>query len=453
MTKAIQLLLLGIILAPFAKAQNEFHFSGKLSNASNKAVYIAAPGFEKTIHLDENGFFDETFEIPHNGAYNIYYQDFYFKQGESLNIKGNLDSMYHFCFDGTLAPENKHWQEKVNKIIAFKADTVLYEKPIALFKLQLAALHSSFTPLKSAIQNESFLSLEEKINYYIIQREEYSYWLHQKAPNKKEFKLFIDQFNKLNIFDEVLFLFSSSYRAFPRRKLFIPDETFKPSKKLNNIQYREYVINYKLAQRDKVKSNIIKDDLGLAILNDIKVNEISSFDIAVYDSILSSTTSEVVKNKILHDISVRSQLKPGSYSPNFEYENFLGGTTKLSDFRGKLVYIDIWATWCSPCIEQYPYFKNLEKQYNNKDIVFVTISTDHLKDYDKWKNMVKSQDESAYSLFAKNSFGPDFISFYRVRYIPRFILIGKKGEIISPDAPMPSDKEAIEKLIDEHLQK
>ena len=65
-------------------------------------------------------------------------------------------------------------------------------------------------------------------------------------------------------------------------------------------------------------------------------------------------------------------LPAGSPSPDFKnYENYNGGTTSLSDLKGKYTYFDIWATWCGPCKVEIPHLKKLEKQYHGKNFHYV----------------------------------------------------------------------------------
>jgi peroxiredoxin len=65
----------------------------------------------------------------------------------------------------------------------------------------------------------------------------------------------------------------------------------------------------------------------------------------------------------------------GTPSPEFNFENHKGGTTKLSDIKGKYVYIDIWAT-LRACRQEIPYLQKIEKKYEDKRIAFVSISID-----------------------------------------------------------------------------
>jgi thiol-disulfide isomerase/thioredoxin len=130
----------------------------------------------------------------------------------------------------------------------------------------------------------------------------------------------------------------------------------------------------------------------------------------------------------------------GKNSPKFiSYVNSTGGTTSLDDLKGKYVYIDVWATWCVPCLVEIPFLKNLEKTYQNKNIEFVSISVDEPNDYDKWKTMVIEKELGGIQLFADKALKSEFIVNYFINSIPRFILIDPKGYIINPDAPKPSN--------------
>ena len=150
---------------------------------------------------------------------------------------------------------------------------------------------------------------------------------------------------------------------------------------------------------------------------------------------------------ILEQKVTEEKLKKGNKAPEFlNYENFRGGTTSLKDFRGNYVYIDVWATWCRPCIAQIPYLKKLEEEYKDENISFVSISTDDDrrsngswdKAHDKWTTMVKEKNITGIQLWA----GKDDARFsqeYMIRSIPRFILIDPEGNIVDKNSKPPGD--------------
>lgn len=137
----------------------------------------------------------------------------------------------------------------------------------------------------------------------------------------------------------------------------------------------------------------------------------------------------------------------GQLSPSFSYENYNGGVAKLEDFKGKYVYIDVWATWCGPCRAEIPHLKKVEEMFKNKNIVFVSISVDKKKDYDKWKQFVTEKQLGGVQLLATDDKNPSsFMNVYNVNSIPRFILLDKEGNIIYADAPRPSSNALISTL-------
>ncbi|WP_300977757.1 TlpA disulfide reductase family protein [Flavobacterium sp.] len=145
--------------------------------------------------------------------------------------------------------------------------------------------------------------------------------------------------------------------------------------------------------------------------------------------------------KKYHQQIVESNKMNGSPSPTFDYDNYKGGKTKLEDFRGKYVYIDVWATWCGPCRQEIPFLKKAEEKYHDKNIVFVSISIDKVKDLEKWKTMVKEKELGGVQVFADNDWNSKFVQDYKITGIPRFILVDPNGNIVKADAPRPSSEE------------
>ncbi|MGJ8760873.1 MAG: TlpA family protein disulfide reductase [Polaribacter sp.] len=136
----------------------------------------------------------------------------------------------------------------------------------------------------------------------------------------------------------------------------------------------------------------------------------------------------------------------GNVSPKFEdYVDVKGGKKSLDSFKGKYVYIDVWATWCGPCIREIPSLKSIEKEFHNKNIEFVSISTDESRRSGgsweaaekKWRDFVKDKELSGVQLWAGQDFS--FQQAYQISGIPRFILIDPQGNIVEANAPRPSD--------------
>lgn len=126
---------------------------------------------------------------------------------------------------------------------------------------------------------------------------------------------------------------------------------------------------------------------------------------------------------------------------DFKFTDVNGKEVALSDFKGKVVYIDVWATWCGPCRQEIPHLLKLEEEFHNeKDLIFMSVSVDSPKDLDKWKAMLKENNMKGVQLFA-GSKSNDILGVYKISGIPRFILVGKDGKLIDAKAPRPSSSE------------
>jgi len=193
----------------------------------------------------------------------------------------------------------------------------------------------------------------------------------------------------------------------------------------------------------QLKSENIKDHLlGFYVGHELKAGNKNNEEI--YKLLMNSTSNEKARKEFTENYEKIKSLAKGSVSPTFEYENYKGGKTKLADLKGKYVYIDIWATWCVPCIQEFPALKKLEKDYHTKNIEFVSISIDSKIKYDAWKAMVSAKELGGTQLFANDAHQSEFITKYGITTIPRFILLDSEGKIVSADAPRPSDPELTE---------
>ena len=183
-----------------------------------------------------------------------------------------------------------------------------------------------------------------------------------------------------------------------------------------------------------------------------KYVDVDSTHLAMMDKNVEMTEQQL--NRIVaQKFATRFTLPKGTMSPTFvDYENYAGGNTSLNDLKGKYVYIDIWATWCGPCIREIPALKKIEKQFEGKNIEFVSISVDEgrgykgdaAEAYQGWKKMIAEKKLGGMQLMADNGFRSDFVQAYKIQNIPRFILIDPQGNIVNADAPRPSNPQLVE---------
>lgn len=227
------------------------------------------------------------------------------------------------------------------------------------------------------------------------------------------------------------------YRAFVAEAMHVLD----PEGRGTTSVYPKTVAQMKYAAdrlSDPVVREIILHHIAAAYVDNFGVKDISEME-NIYHTYVRDTvlTSSFARKYERWDLS-----RPGKRSPGFRAPDVDGKEYTLADFRGKYVYIDMWATWCGPCKREMPYLKALEEEFKDAEIVFVGLSVD--KDKAAWENMVRQGELTGVQLYLGT--GSRFQEGYRVEAIPRFILLDKEGVIISNDMSRPSAKETAETL-------
>lgn len=199
------------------------------------------------------------------------------------------------------------------------------------------------------------------------------------------------------------------------------------------------VLNYVLSN---IKSQAVKEYLvasfSISYIDSEGVDDAEEVK-AIFNKEVTNSVMQAAFNSLY---AQGSSVAKGSKAHGFKYLDINGKEVSLDDFKGRYVYIDIWATWCAPCREEYPHLQMLEKAFQGTNISFVSISTD--QDEAKWKQTVKDEKMGGIQLHTGGD--EDFLNAFRVKGIPRFILINPEGRIENANMTRPSDPMTIEYL-------
>lgn len=169
-----------------------------------------------------------------------------------------------------------------------------------------------------------------------------------------------------------------------------------------------------------------------------------------YENFIAEADNQVLVDNLKSKHDQWTRLKSGKPAPSFTFPDINDRLHALRDYRGKYVYLDVWATWCKPCIEEHPHLEALMAKYaDNDNIVFMAIALDENKGV--WKKMVYDKVLPDIQLIAEKGFKDPFVEDYNIFLLPRFILIDPNGNIIDARAAPPSSydlQHQLEELLD-----
>ena len=211
--------------------------------------------------------------------------------------------------------------------------------------------------------------------------------------------------------------------------------------------------NSKVAFDSIVKSDVFSKRVKEYLLNSHMINiaeKNSVADLNVYFKKIQNIVTDLsiiekIKNNYLLEFT---SLKNETNQVHLTNLNKDKKTLKnlLEKNKGKVIFIDFWASWCAPCRAAMPASRKLKEEYKGKDVVFFYISID--SDFEKWKNASEKEklSENENDLLALNY--PDAILYneLQLKSIPRYLIYNKNGKLVHKNAPSLDTKEIREEL-------
>lgn len=267
--------------------------------------------------------------------------------------------------------------------------------------------------------------------------------------------------------------------------------------KANNGEFREAIITGSSSQieseklwkpvweyrrhRDSLSKIVFNDtiDSGLKKKASAALDELSKNRLKIEkdfikhnpDSYVSAATLDFYSRSLVKDTVVKlfenfnERLKNSSYGQSierfielnknpgigdkyvdFSMTNQMGEIIKLSDFEGRLILLDFWASWCGPCKEEYPALKEAYSKFNKKGFEIISISEDRSRQ--RWVNAIKDNDLDWVNLWSEAGNNSDVYLIYGINGIPDNFLIDENGIIIARNLRSEELIAAIEKYLE-----
>lgn len=448
--KNLQLVLFAAVLLTSCTTEKpvSVHISGHIPTDVADYMIIWNAAGKDTIQFTQ-GDFDYTLTLNQAGFYRMMIgnsrHEVFLAPGSDLRIDADsLSNPLNIHFSGSLGPENSYLAASFQTLNQMDYKEMFTLEPEQFLK-QLDSLYKETAALLASSKTENNLN-EDFLKLIVVKEtagkgdkllkypDYHAYFSHAENPVLPAgYYDFISQTDinnpdysglyEVKNFTESLISYYSS--------LLLMDSVVDPTLADAQIRSELMAINQHLTDS--------------ALKNNFLFNSLSNYleyygpaDLAwSMDFFIKNCTDTGHIREIKEAMESWSYLLPGKEAPVWEAVTIDGKPVKSTDFLGKYLYVDIWATWCGPCRREIPYMKELITSFKGKNVNFVSVSVD--KEKADWEKMV-SEDPFGNQLFVEGAFQSTLATQFKVNAIPRFLLIDPQGKIINVSADRPSGK-------------
>jgi thiol-disulfide isomerase/thioredoxin len=400
----ITLLCATLLFACTKTDPNQVTISGEITNLRGESVSFSNQDTSYSTTTNEDGTFTISFNL--DSATDLRFEHgpegtaMYVYPGDKINLtidtelfdetieyKGSLSSSY-LAKKWLLEEENDFFGR-----VFYMSSTEKYKAALDSFKIAVINEFGKITD--SAFINSEIAKIDRDITYFIERQEKLTdytedvrtyMWETSKIGRDFNFYAAIDSLNSAD-FNEMVEQYTATFQVL-----------------LNKVTDAKFIVTAK----ERIKK----------------------------------TTNSWLERKT----AVDNMPKEGEPAIDFNYPDMDGNEFSLASFKGNIVYVDVWATWCGPCRAEIPSLQKLETDYHGKDITFMSVSVD--TDKEAWEKMVVEKELGGVQLWADG--WSEITKDYAIFGIPRFMLFDVNGNVISTDSPRPSSEE-IRELLDANL--
>jgi thiol-disulfide isomerase/thioredoxin len=422
--------------------KNITEISGKIENAGNMRVLVIYNNITDSIEMNDQGEFVAKINITepmyvYVSSENFYATTYVFP-GTKTNFTANIDDFHNTLkFSGDNADINNYLASfgRLDLEYDLLSGEIIIAPEFETFRLVLVELQEEVAvelnnlAKKNEEKYADFVKLEnDRLKLYYIQMLIQYYLINDSQdPN---INIEIEKIASTTDFNNKGLLYTNDFIQCFKNYINVvkmADGDFKT--------VQEYAQAY-FSEIDKilVETEALEELYYVSLKEFINIYGPESVrDIfAKYKDL--STNKEHLKE--LEDMFAEfDKLASGKPSVEWTFTDINGKNISSSDFIGKYVYIDVWASWCGPCKAEIPYLETLKKKLAGKNIEFVSISVD--EDIEDWKNSLKKESATGIQLYA-GGWENALCKHFKINGIPRFILLDRDGNIIKSDADRPS---------------
>jgi thiol-disulfide isomerase/thioredoxin len=442
-------------------AQQNVTITGRVSNAESDSVLLAIPEnvFDSKEHatyavLNSNKEFTITLPLKHPVLADLATGDdvitLYLQPGDNMEVKFSADDIVNSIkFKGQGEAENVYLREFSRKFEENEDYQVLPDN-----------INSREAQFKNFINARK----EDQLNFLkkYIAKSPLSEEFQKLAKANIEFTSANDLLTYVDLREQVV-NGEKRLTVFPTFYDFLKDIDLNNPAAFISPVYNEFALNYAefMAQEANVKKTdqeyyytcfqLAKNKFSGAALNQLQAriiyNSCKTGHLGFTDRMLNDfnkTAQDTKLAAILNQAYLANKtFAMGAPAPDFTLTTVDGKTVRLSDFKGKLVYLSFWQTDCGLCLMDMPYAQELAKTMSDKAIVFLNINMD--KDEKAWRNMVTKKNLLGVHVYGKTP-GTDLTTLYALKETPSYFLIAEDGTFLSTKPKRPSSHGATDEI-------
>jgi len=455
MKKILFLLAVSALAFSCTEQKNGAVITGKADNLADGFFILGGPGGSRdTVKLDDKGNFKiDLSDITESGNYYVLsgndHQFFQVAPGMKLELnfdKSNFATSFKFTGKGS--DINNYVIEKSK--VKGNQDYEFFKLEADRFRVKIDSLLAVYQGILRSTQKDDATD---------------AFW------TTEETELLFDWANQLYMFQfyHPYFAQLTDYKVPEGFMDFMKDVNINNPAYVKSQQYQSFIsqyINGEASERAKAitaADSTAKPDEGKLALEVAKEKLTEPAALSVY---LYNTASDGMQWKDLSEVQTTidlfratckdqemiakfdktynewKRLEKGQPAFDFSGKDMQGNTVKLSDFKGKYVYVDVWATWCGPCKYEIPYLDTLETDYHGRNVVFISYSID--EDHAAWMKFVPEKNLQGVQIIGEKAWESQLCKDYKIRGVPTFMFFDPEGKIISVKMTRPSDKKTRE---------
>jgi thiol-disulfide isomerase/thioredoxin len=433
-----------VFLSPLANAQNAgyVNLKGQLKNFNNQVEiadmsefqYLLPPTASRMIVPDSVGNFSVKFRLTEPNYFRIGRNQLYLTPGDNLTVYIDYNDPTKAKFKGvgesannylkyTPFPKGGSFLEAGKNIKSTPEETVFVIDTLAHHRTLGLAITRNITPefrrLETARIKADVINSLKMGEFYSV------YKLKLKDTAAKSYVTF--------------------YQKIAAPKIETYSKNFIDASLMKIVVYRD-IADELIKQQAHTASVQQIDDWYKAYEIVNKMQKVSDKKVlSTFKTEISTIKTGPYKNAVNKMLTYLMAFGKGDVAVDFTAVDFTGEKINLSSLKGKVIYVDLWATWCGPCMQEMPHYETLKAKYaNNPNVAFVSLSIDDNNEL--WKSSVNQRKANGYQWIINRS----KLQAYNIVGIPRSLLIDKDFKMVDLAAPMPSQA-AAEKQINSLL--